>query len=311
MKISNMTMRPHHTGIIPPVPTILDQSGKFDPSGMKLLIDSLIRQGVQGLFFLGTAGEFSLFSTEQREEIAEVCVKYTNGRLPVWIGTGSNTTAETLRLSKHAAEQGATGIVVINPYYYKLSEEALFSHYASILEAVDVPLMLYNFPALTGQDLSPAFVSRLAAKYTNVTGIKETVDQLSHIRQMIMQVKAVKPDFSVFCGFDEYLLPTLAAGGDGAIAASANFAPQLMLGLLSSFLKNDMAEVLEFHRRIIEIPPLYGIDDPFIPSIKEAIRLAGVPVSTFCLAPANPWNADKEVTLKEIFNRAGISQVSI
>ncbi|MFD1905338.1 dihydrodipicolinate synthase family protein [Paenibacillus rhizoplanae] len=187
---------------------------KFDRDGMKLLIDSLIAKGVHGLFFLGTAGEFTLFTAEQREEIAERCLEYTNGRLPAWIGTGSNTVAETLRLSRHAAEHGATGIVIMNPYYYKLSGDALFAHYAAVLEAVDVPLMLYNFPAMTGQDLTPAFVARLAAHYPNVAGIKDTVDQLSHIRQMIMQVKAVSPDFSVFCGFDEYLLPTLAAGGD-------------------------------------------------------------------------------------------------
>ncbi|QUL53155.1 dihydrodipicolinate synthase family protein [Paenibacillus tritici] len=295
-------------GVIPPVPTILDQSGKFDRAGMKLLIDSLVSKGVHGLFFLGTAGEFSLFTAEQREEIAELCLEYTNGRLPAWIGTGSNTVSETLRLSRHAAEHGATGIVVINPYYYKLSGDALFAHYAAILEAVDVPLMLYNFPALTGQDLSPAFVSRLAAKYPNVAGIKETVDQLSHIRQMIMQVKAVSPDFSVLCGFDEYLLPTLAAGGDGAIAASANFAPQLMLGVYDSFQKGDLAGVLQFNKQLVEIPALYGIDDPFIASIKEAVRLSGVPVSTYSLASPGVWSAEHEQSLKEIFSRAGIAQ---
>ncbi|NQX45117.1 dihydrodipicolinate synthase family protein [Paenibacillus tritici] len=295
-------------GVIPPVPTILDQSGKFDRAGMKLLIDSLVSKGVHGLFFLGTAGEFSLFTAEQREEIAELCLEYTAGRLPAWIGTGSNTVSETLRLSRHAAEHGATGIVVINPYYYKLSGDALFAHYAAILEAVDVPLMLYNFPALTGQDLSPAFVSRLAAKYPNVAGIKETVDQLSHIRQMIMQVKAVSPDFSVLCGFDEYLLPTLAAGGDGAIAASANFAPQLMLGVYDSFKKGDLAGVLQFNKQIVEIPALYGIDDPFIASIKEAVRLSGVQVSTYSLASPGAWSAEHEQSLKEIFSRAGIAQ---
>lgn len=300
-----------NAGIIPPVPTILDSSGKFDHAGMRLLIDSLVTGGVHGLFFLGTAGEFSLFNTEQREEIAKCCIEYTGGRLPVWIGTGSNTAAETIRLTRHAADHGADGVVVINPYYYKLSEETLFGHYAAVLEAVDIPLMLYNFPALTGQDLSPAFVSRLAVKYPNVTGIKETVDQLSHIRQMILQVKAVNPDFSVFCGFDEYLLATLAAGGDGAIAASANFAPQLMLGVYNSFRNGDLAGVLEFHQSIIEIPPLYSIDEPFIPSIKEAIRLAGVPVSTFSVAPSSLWNADKEMKLNQIFTRAGIPRQSV
>ncbi|MEC0170889.1 dihydrodipicolinate synthase family protein [Paenibacillus graminis] len=295
-----------NAGIIPPVPTILNEQQKFDRDGMQLLIDSLIAKGVHGLFFLGTAGEFNQFNAGEREEIAKFCIDYTDGRLPVWIGTGSNTTSEALRLTRHAARSGATGVVVINPYYCKLSEESLFTHYAAIAEASELPLMLYNFPALTGQDLSPAFVRRLAARYPNVVGIKETVDQLSHIRQMILLVQEVNPAFAVFCGFDEYLLPTLAAGGAGAIAASANFAPQLMLGLYSSFQQNQFKEVLEYHRKLIQIPPLYALDDPFIPAIKEAVRLAGLPVPTFSHTPANPWNEEKERQLKQIFTKAGI-----
>ncbi|WP_019909509.1 dihydrodipicolinate synthase family protein [Paenibacillus sp. HW567] len=298
-----------NAGIIPPVPTILDEKRKFDRTGMQTLIDSLIEKGVHSLFFLGTAGEFSQFSAEEREEIAEFCIDYTGGRLPVWIGTGSNTTSEAIRLTQHACESGATGVIVINPYYCKLGEEALFSHYSAIAEASELPLMLYNFPALTGQDLSPAFVSRLAARYSRVVGIKETVDQLSHIRQMILQVKEINPTFAVFCGFDEYLLPTLAAGGAGAIAASANFAPQLLLGVYNGFQNNDCAAMLEYHRRVIEIPPLYGLDEPFISSVKEAVRLSGIPVGTFSLPPSSPWSEEKEQQLQRIFNRAGIASV--
>ncbi|WP_025704946.1 dihydrodipicolinate synthase family protein, partial [Paenibacillus graminis] len=96
------------------------------------------------------------------------------------------------------------------------------------------------------------------------------------------------------------------AGGAGAIAASANFAPQLMLGLHSSFQQNQFTEVLEYHRKLIQIPPLYALDDPFIPAIKEAVRLAGLPVPTFSHTPANPWNEEKERQLKQIFTKAGI-----
>lgn len=293
-------------GVIPPVPTILNENRKLDRAGMKLLIDSLIDKGVHGLFFLGTAGEFNQFDAAEREEIAEFCIECTAGRLPVWIGTGSSTTSEAIRLTRHAARSGATGVVVINPYYCKLSEDSLFAHYAAIAEATELPLMLYNFPALTGQDLSPAFVRRLAASYAHVCGIKETVDQLSHIRQMILLVREVHPDFAVFCGFDEYLLPTLAAGGAGAIAASANFAPQLMLGLYKSYQKNDLPEVLEHHRKLIQIPPLYALDEPFIPTIKEAVRLSGLALPTFSHSPGNPWNDGKEQQLKRIFDSAGI-----
>lgn len=296
-----------NAGIIPPVPTILNENRKLDRPGMKLLIDSLIDKGVHGLFFLGTAGEFNQFDAGEREEVAEFCIECTSGRLPVWIGTGSSTTSEAIRLTRHAARSGATGVVVINPYYCKLSDNSLFAHYAAIAEASELPMMLYNFPALTGQDLSPDFVRRLVTSYTHVCGIKETVDQLSHIRQMILLVREANPDFAVFCGFDEYLLPTLAAGGAGAIAASANFAPQLMLGLYKSYQNNDLPEVLEYHKKLIQIPPLYALDEPFIPTIKEAVRLSGLALPTFSHPPGNPWNDGKEQQLKQIFDNAGIS----
>ncbi|WNS46044.1 dihydrodipicolinate synthase family protein [Paenibacillus sp. MMS20-IR301] len=301
-----MFITPINAGIIPPVPTILNEQQKFDRAGMQLLINSLISKGVHGLFFLGTAGEFSQFTADEREEIAEFCIRAADGRLPVWIGTGSTTTTEAIRLTQHAARSGAAGVIVINPYYCKLSEDSLFAHYAAIAEASELPLMLYNFPALTGQDLSPALVRRLAAGYAHVIGIKETVDQLSHIRQMILLVKEVNPAFAVFCGFDEYLLPTLAAGGAGAIAASANFAPQLMLGLYKGYQNYDLPEVLKYHQKLIQLPPLYALDEPFIPTIKEAVRLAGLDVPTFSHSPANSWSNEKELQLKQIFGKSGI-----
>lgn len=296
-------------GIIPPVPTLFNSQGRFDSVQMGMLIDHLVSTGIHGLFFLGTAGEFAQLTAEQREEVAEFCINHTNGRLPVWIGTGSNTTTEAVRLTKHAVLSGADGVVVINPYYNALSDEALFRHYGTILENCEKPLMLYNFPALTGQDLSPSLVRRLAASYPGVAGIKETVDQLSHIREMVQQVKEVNPDFAVFCGFDEYLLATLACGGAGAIAASANFAPELLLGIYHSFQEGNFTELMNYQRRIIEIPPLYALDKPFITAIKEAIRLSGLAISTFSQPPAVYWDDEKERQLLELLRKAQIPTI--
>lgn len=293
-------------GIFPPVPTIFDQDGKLDSKGMGQLLDSLIQQQVHGLLILGTTGEFSQLHLEEREHIAQFCVKHVNGRVPVWIGTGCNATQDAIRLTQHAEQIGATGAVIINPYYNKLSRNTLSQYFSSILKSTQLPCMLYNFPALTGQDLDPIFVRDLAAHHANLVGIKETVDQLSHIRQMITEVKRVKPDFSVFCGFDEYLLATLAAGGDGAIVAGANFAPQLMIGVYNNFRSNNLAKLLEFHHQIIQLPPIYQIDQPFVPAIKEAIRLTGVPISNSCLSPTSGWDNDKTKQLERILVNANI-----
>ncbi|MBC8079891.1 MAG: dihydrodipicolinate synthase family protein [Gorillibacterium sp.] len=294
-------------GVIPPVPTLFDSEGNFDRNRMSTLIDYLISKGVHAMLFLGTIGEFSQMDVSQRMQIAEFCITHTRNRVPVWIGTGSNSTLEAIQLTKHAEQNGADGVIIINPYYIKLGEKTLFQHYADILEQSGLPVFLYNFPALTGQDLSPEFVRSLAARYPQVVGIKDTVDQLSHIREMIQQVKEVRPDFAVYAGFDEYLLATLAAGGDGAIAASASFAPELMLGVYNGFRNGDLAGMLAFHHRLLSIPKIYPLVSPFIKAVKEAIQLTAVPISTYCLAPAAPWEEDKALHLREILTEANLA----
>src|SRR5690625_3388853 len=137
-------------GIIPPISTIFDQSGNFCENGMALMIDTLIDAKVDGLFVLGTGGEFSQLNTAERKRVAEFCVKYVNRRVPVLIGTGSTSTREVIELNQHSKEIRADAVVIINPYYWKLSRENLLEHYNLIAKATDMPIVLYNFPHLTG-----------------------------------------------------------------------------------------------------------------------------------------------------------------
>lgn len=273
-------------GIIPPVSTIFDSNGKLNQKDMKLLIDFLINEGVNGLFFLGTGGEFSQMSVEERKEVAEFVVGYVNNRVPVLIGTGSPSTREAISLSEHAQSIGASGIVVINPYYWTLSEENLFKHYSEIAESVELPILLYNFPTLTGQDLHPDFVLRLVNQHPNVVGIKETIDSIGHIREMIMKVKGAHPHFSVLCGFDDHLLNTLQLGGDGTISASGNFAPQLSVGIYKAFNNGDFAKAIELQKQVAYLPLLYKIDTPFVSVVKEALKMSGLDISTYVLTPS-------------------------
>lgn len=293
-------------GVIPPVSTIFTETGKLDEKGTGLVIDFLINGGVNGLFFLGTGGEFSQMAVEQRKQVAEFAIQYVAGRVPVLIGTGSTSTEEVIELSTHAKEHGADGVVVINPYYWPLSEGNLYNHYAKIAESVELPIVLYNFPNLTGQDLSPNFVKRLAADYENIIGIKETVDEAGHIREMILKVKSVRPDFAVFAGFDDHLFNTLALGGDGAISASVNYAPQLAVGIYQAWQKEDYAHALKLHRQLAPLPLMYQLASPFVSVIKEAMVLCGLNVSTHVLPPATKLNDEKKEELKSILASAGL-----
>ncbi|KIL51922.1 dihydrodipicolinate synthase family protein [Jeotgalibacillus soli] len=287
-------------GIIPPVSTILNEQGKLERQGMGRLIDFLIDSKVDGLFFLGTGGEFSQMSTEERKEVAAFAVEHVNSRVPVFIGTGSASTREVVELSNHSKNIGADAVVVINPYYWPLSEDNLFAHYSEIARSVDLPILLYNFPALTGQDLSPDFVLKLVNEHQNIVGIKETVDAAGHIREMILKVKSVHPSFSVLCGFDDHLLNTLSLGGDGAISATGNFAPQLTIGIYQAFIKKDYNKAIELHKKLAVLPEMYKLDSPFVSVIKEAIKMTGMDIPTYVLPPARALSNEKRRLLAEL-----------
>ncbi|HDR2375781.1 TPA: 2-keto-3-deoxygluconate aldolase [Enterobacter asburiae] len=291
------------TGIIPPVSTIFTADGQLDKQGTAALIDDLIAAGVDGLFFLGSGGEFSQLSAEERKTIAQFAIDHVDRRVPVLIGTGGTNARETIALSQHAQQAGADGIVVINPYYWKVSEANLIRYFEQVADSVTLPVMLYNFPALTGQDLAPALVKALANSRSNIIGIKDTIDSVAHLRSMIHTVKGAHPHFTVLCGYDDHLFNTLLLGGDGAISASGNFAPQVSVNLLKAWRDGDVAKAAEYHQILLQIPQMYQLDTPFVNVIKEAIVLCGRPISTHVLPPASALDAPRKAQLKTLLQQ--------
>ncbi len=285
-------------GIVPPVPTIFTEDFHFDPAGQARLLDHLIASKVDGVLILGSGGEFCHMPAAMRLEVAEFCIRHVAHRVPVMIGIGAPGTLDTIEFGRHARNAGADAALVINPYYAHLSERNLFLHYQQVAKAVDLPLMIYNFPNLTGQDVGPEIVLELTRHCPNIVGIKDTVEQIAHTRRLILEVKGVRPDFLVFSGFDEQTLNTLALGGDGGIPATANFAPQFACGLVAAFSRGDYAEAFKMHRAIAALSPIYDIETPFFAVIKESIRRIGVDISTAVLPPGRkltPEAVDKVV----------------
>jgi 4-hydroxy-tetrahydrodipicolinate synthase len=262
------------SGIIPPVSTIFTADGQFDKPGTAGLIDDMIAAGVDGLFFLGSGGEFSQLNADERKAIAAFAIAHVDRRVPVLIGTGGTNARETIELSQHAQQAGADGIVVINPYYWKVSEPNLIRYFQQVAESVTLPVLLYNFPALS---------------------IKDTIDSVDHLRSMIETVKSAHPHFSVLCGYDDHLFNTLLLGGDGAISASGNFAPQISVKLLQAFRDGNLAEAARYHQTLL--------DTPFVNVIKEAIVLCGRPISTHVLPPSSPLDEAKKRQLKTLLQQ--------
>ncbi|PNP35636.1 dihydrodipicolinate synthase family protein [Citrobacter amalonaticus] len=273
------------SGIIPPVSSTFHRDGTIDKTAMRQVADFLINKGVDGLFYLGTGGEFSQMNTAQRMAFAEEAVAVVGGRVPVLIGVGSPSTDEAVKLAQHAQACGADGVVAINPYYWKVASRNLDDYYQQIARSVTLPVILYNFPDLTGQDLTPETVKRLALQNENIVGIKDTIDSVGHLRAMINTVKSVRPSFSVFCGYDDHLLNTLLLGGDGAISASANFAPELSVGIYHAWREGDLATAATLNQKLLQLPAIYALETPFVSLIKYSMQCVGLPVETYCLPP--------------------------
>ena len=279
-------------GIIPPVATIVDDNGNLDKKGQANMIDALIRGGVNGLFFLGSASEAGHMDDRLRRDVQSFCISHNAGRLPSLVGAIGVSTRQVVEYAKNAEQDGADALVLLSPYYTAMSDEALFKHFATIAESVSIPSILYNLPPTTGNSLTPAMVKRLALEVPSVIGVKDTIDSLSHIRSLIMAVKPARPDFAIFAGFDEYIAVTLLLGGDGGVPASANFAPHLSCGIYQAYLDGDMARMQDCQRKLAETEVLFRMGPPFYAAMKEAARLAGVEISTAVLPPAQPVSED-------------------
>lgn len=273
-------------GIIPPVVTLFNENGEFNWKANKQLTDYLIDQGVHGILFMGSTGEFSSLSIEQRKTFVAEMTAYVDKRVPVLIGTGSTSLTDSIDLSKHAQDCGADGVLVVSPYYWKFSDDQLFEYFSSVADCVDIAVMIYNIPLLTGQSLSPELIARLAESRENIVGIKDTIESLGHIRQLITETKKKRQDFAVFAAFDDLVLPALQIGAAGAINGTSVFAPGYSADLYNRFQEGKYKEALDLHQKIISLMPIYVLSQPLFLAIKEAVNQAVLGYETAYIPPA-------------------------
>lgn len=293
-------------GVFSPVITVLDEQGKIDFPGNEALIHHLIEKGLDGLLFFGSMGEFFAFTQEEKKAFIRFVIRTVNKRVPVLIGTGGTVPEEVIELTRFAETEGADGVVVISPYYFKLDDESLYRYFAQVASSTNLPVLLYNFPDRTNVTLSPELVLRLAKDFKNIVGIKDTVDSISHTRRLIQVVKSEIPEFSVLAGFDEYLLPNLLAGGDGVLCGLTNIVPEIFTKLMDSYRKGDLDGVQASQRRIGILMNIYNVSQPFVHAIKTAVGLRGLPVSAYVKEPAALLDDAQIRQIKDLFQEAKV-----
>ncbi len=293
-------------GIIPPLVTLFDDRGRIDDQANAQHIDVLLGSGVHGVFALGSTGEVMHLSVEERRRFAAFVVAHVHGRVPVLVGCASPSTDEAVALARHAQEIGADGVVVLPPYYWAPSDGAIAIHVGAVAAAMPLPVILYNFPAVVGRGIAPTVVATLARTHSNVLGIKETIDSVAHIHEVLALVKPIKPEFSVLCGFEFHLLNTLLSGGDGAIPAIANFAPSLSVELYARYREGQIADAAVLMRQRLQLASLYQLEAPFFVVVKEAMAMLGQIPRVMVRPPAAPLGDAGRARLRSLLASAGL-----
>jgi 4-hydroxy-tetrahydrodipicolinate synthase len=297
-------------GLMPAMVTPFDGQGELDLDAAEAMIERFIEAGVSGISPLGSTGEATHLTFDERKRFAEEVVRLVAGRVPLVVGVGSSGTTEAVELARHAEGAGADAVLAVSPFYWKVGEEALFNHFASVANSVEIPVLLYNIPMLTGIDLSPALISRLATECRNVVGIKDTVTVYGHTVAVLQEVKAEKPDFAVLSGWEDLVFPSLLAGADGSICGFANVAPELFVNLVRSAKEGDLDTAARLHRRVLGLVTLGAHSDPPIGAIKLAMQILGVPISPTVRGPALPANEDTREEVEAILGDAGVLDAS-
>ncbi len=246
------------------------KNGKIDEDALKNLIEFQIANGTNGIVPCGTTGESATLSFEEHNQVVDIAVKVVNGRIPVIAGTGSNSTEEAMKMTRHAKKAGANAALLITPYYNKPSQEGLYQHFKKIADNVDIPIIVYNVPGRTSVNMLPATTARLS-EIKHIVGIKEATGNLQQVSETI---KLCGENFSVISGDDANTLPIIAAGGKGVISVTANIAPAKIAALCKACLDGNFSEARKLHYELLDLNNGMFIETNPVP-VKTALSLMG------------------------------------
>ncbi|MBR1883359.1 MAG: 4-hydroxy-tetrahydrodipicolinate synthase [Clostridia bacterium] len=261
------------------------------------LIINQIKEGVQAIIVIGTTGESSTLSLDEKKQLIKRAVSASKGKVKIIVGTGSNNTESAIYLSKYAEEAGADGLLIVTPYYNKCNQDGLYEHYSKIADSVSIPILLYNVPSRTSVSINPETVIKLS-KIKNIVGIKEASTDLVEVAKIIA---GTDESFSVYSGNDNLTLPILALGGKGVISVTSNILPKEMVFLCNSYFNSNLTKARQTNEKLLDIMNDLFIDVNPIP-IKEAMNTLGYNVGPVRL-PLSKMSTEKYIKLNDTMQK--------
>lgn len=287
-------------GIIPPIITPMNEDESINEAELRNQVNRQIKGGVHGLFPFGTNGEGYILNEAEKRQVLSIVIDETKGRVPVYAGTGCISTKDTIRQSIMAQSLGADVLSIITPSFAAASQNELYEHYKAVAQAVDMPIVLYNIPARTGNALAPATVARLS-KIENIVGAKDSSGNFDNMLQYIEQTRD-SGNFAVLSGNDSLILWNLLAGGTGGIAGCANVFPEVMSSIYNYYMAGDLEHARKAQDSIRSFRACFKYGNPNT-IVKTAVGLLGYPVGR-CRAPFNQVPEEGIEALKKVLAEA-------
>ena len=283
-------------GIVVPIITPMNEDETINEKELRNQVNRMIENGIHGIFPFGTNGEGYILDEKEKEQVLSIVIDEVKGRVPVYAGTGCISTRDTIRQSLMGKSLGADVLSIITPSFAAASQNELYEHYRAVAAAVDMPIVLYNIPARTGNALAPATVARLS-KIDNIVGAKDSSGNFDNMLQYIEQTRDRK-DFSILSGNDSLILWNLLAGGTGGIAGCANVYPKNMASIYDRFAAGDLDGARKAQDAIRSFRNCFKFGNPNT-IVKTAVALLGYPVGK-CRAPFNQVSAEGVEAIKKV-----------
>lgn len=266
----------------------------IDFKGLQELVDFQLENEIDALVISGTTGEPATMTESEKAEVIRLAIRHVNGRVPVIVGTGTNSTASAVKWSKFAEDEGADALLLVTPYYNKCSQDGLVRHYFTVADSVHIPMVLYNVPSRTGVNVTPATLARLA-EHPNIAAMKEASANISQITEMV-RLCGDKLDF--YSGNDDHIIPIMSLGGKGVISVLSNVVPQYTHELCAAYLAGDTRRALQMQLDINPLVSALFSDVNPIP-VKTALNLMGKPAGPLRL-PLCEMSPEKTAALTAV-----------
>lgn len=293
-KLNLMELVKNLRGSIVALVTPFNSNGSIDFHAVQRLLDFHIENGTDGLVINGTTGESASLTIQEYQDLIHFVVNHVGKRIPVIVGSGSNSTAKAIQLCQIAERVGADGLLVVSPYYNKPSRKGIYHYFEQVSISTSLPIILYNVPGRTGSNLTADLSLELAHDFENIVGIKEASGDLQQVMEIIMH----RPiGFKVYSGDDSLALPIASVGGDGCISVVANQVPKAFRKMLKLAMDGEMAAARNYHFKLLNLMHLNFIESNPIP-VKTSLALMGF-IGNYFRSPMCPMEEGNIIKLKQ------------